>query len=69
MLFSMAVGNVELVQECFHKHLRMEQLERNTTETEEVDKKRRVNTERIIVKTKKKRFDGLSVARASLPPG
>ena len=58
----MAIGNVELMHECFPKHLckgtgRM----KYETETDEDDKKRGVIMERSKAGTKKISLDGLSL--------
>ena len=53
--FSMAIGNGELVQECFHKHLRMGTARmKKDKETDEGSKKRGVSMEKSKAGTKKK---------------
>ena len=53
--FSMAIGNGELMHECFPKHPRMGTTrEKLDNETEEEGKKRRINMERITADTKER---------------
>ena len=64
----MAIGNVELMQECFPKHFRMGTTNmKQDKETEGEGKKRRVLIEISAVGTKKRNPDGLTVARANHP--
>ena len=55
--FSMAIGNGELMHECFPKHPRMgvwENTRQLDNETEEEGKKRRINVERSSADTKER---------------
>ena len=53
--FSIAIGNGELMHECFPKHSRREQQEENNKETDEDSEKRGVSVERRKASKKKKK--------------
>ena len=56
MSFSMAIGNGELMYECFPKHLRMRTARlKQDNETDEEGKKKGVSMERSKVGTKEKK--------------
>ena len=63
----MARGNVELVQECLPKHLRLGTA-RMKEDKGEVGKKKRVNIETSTADTKKGSPGGLAIARVYRPP-
>ena len=57
----MAIGNGELMHECFPKHWRMGTARmKEDKETDEEDKNRGVSAERTKADTKKRSPDGLS---------
>ena len=67
--FSMTIGNEELMQKCFPKHLRMGTARMKNDREREEDKKRCVSMERSKVGTKKFSPKGLNYSSGISSPG